>query len=67
MHARHLKTKMEVAIKLLKNCFTNDYEAKKLLNEIQFMRQLSETNDNCFLPHLYDVITPKDVNTASAE
>lgn len=34
IHARHIQSKLDVAIKLMKNCFRNDYEAKKLLNEI---------------------------------
>ena len=67
MHARHLQTKMDVAIKLLKNCFTDDYEAKKLLNEIQFMRQLSAIKENCFTTRLFDVIIPNDVNVETAE
>ena len=52
---------------MIKNCFTNDYEAKKLLQEIQFMRQLSAMKQNCFTPYLFDVITPKDMDSKTTD
>ena len=51
----------------MKNCFRNDYEAKKLLNEIQFMRQLSTTDKNCFTPHIFDIIFPRDLDVTTTE
>lgn len=50
---------MPVAIKLVKNCFKDGYNARKLLSEIQIMRKLTEQKNNCFTTHIYDVIFPE--------
>lgn len=42
--ARHKYTKMQVAIKLLGDTLVDDYQAKKVLSEIQILRQLSSIN-----------------------
>ena len=48
-----------MAIKLIKNCFKDGYNARKLVSEIQIMRKLSEQKSNCFTTHIYDVIFPE--------
>lgn len=45
-----------VAIKLLLNSFSDEYQAKKVLSEIQILRQLSTMKSNVFTTKLEDVI-----------
>lgn len=59
MKARHRQTETDVAIKLLKNCFQNQYEAKKIVSEIQIMRKLSALKTNCYTARIFDVIAPE--------
>ena len=59
--ARNLATNDIVAIKLLKNLFKDDYASKKVLSEIQLMRQLTSLQGNVYTSKLLDVVTP-DVN-----
>ena len=64
--ARHVKSEIFVAIKLLKNCFRDIYNARKVISEIQIMRKLTALKDNCFTTHIFDVITPA-INSNSSE
>ena len=59
MKARHRSTETDVAIKLLKDCFHNQYEAKKIVSEIQIMRKLSAIKSNCYTARIFDVIVPE--------
>jgi len=62
--AEHIKTKTKVAIKLMKNCFNDPYDAKKRVSEIEIMRKLSGIDGNCFTTHLFDIIVP-DIDLSS--
>jgi serine/threonine protein kinase len=53
--ARHIGTGRNVAIKKVSNVFKNDQDAKRLLREIQILRQM-ERHRNVI--KLYDVIEP---------
>jgi mitogen-activated protein kinase 1/3 len=45
-----------VAIKLIINSFTDEYQSKKILGELQILRQLSTMKSNVFTTKLIDVI-----------
>ena len=57
MRARHISSGVHVAIKLMKNLFDSNYSSKKLVSEIQIMRQMTSIQENCFTTKIYDVIT----------
>ena len=67
MKATHRQTGTDVAIKLLKKCFTNQYNSKKIISEIQIMRKLSGVSRNCFTTKIFDVITPADFDYKSPD
>lgn len=54
--ATHKATKTVVAIKLLENCFEDNYNARKVISEIQILRKLSEVPSNVFTTRIFDVI-----------
>lgn len=56
--AKHRVNQNVVAIKLLKDLFKDDYASKKVLSEIQILRQLSVMKSNVFTSKLLDVVTP---------
>ena len=58
----HRETKQLVAIKLMKNIFTDSYQARKTLREIKILRKLSRIPKNLFTTLLLDVILPLDIN-----
>ena len=43
----------------MKNLFDSNYSSKKLVSEIQIMRQMTSIQENCFTTKIYDVITPE--------
>lgn len=47
-----------VAIKLIQNSFNDEYQSKKILSEIQILRQLSTMKSNVFTTKLIDVVAP---------
>lgn len=47
-----------VAVKIIKNVFGTDYQARKVLREVSLLRQLSEIPGNVFTTQLYHVIIP---------
>ena len=51
-------TKIQYAIKLIKNKFKNEYESRKLFREIRIMRKLSQFKSNSFTPKLFKIILP---------
>ena len=57
IRAVHLPSQRTVAIKLIENIFKDDYEAKKMIREIQIMRKLSQFKDNQYTIKLFDIIT----------
>ena len=64
--ARDLKSGKLVAIKLIRNAFSSNYESRKLLREIMILRQLTQMEDNVFSPGLIDILIPaKKTATAS--
>lgn len=56
--AKDLQTGQFVAIKLIRDIFSNSYESRKVLREIMIMRQLTEMEDNVFSPRLRDILIP---------
>ena len=55
----HVPTQTKVAVKMIKNCFKDGYNARKMLSEIQILRKLSEQKSNCFTTQIYDVLYPE--------
>ena len=66
MSAEHIESKTKVAIKLMKNCFSDAYDAKKRISEIEIMRKLSNIEGNCFTTHIFDIIVP-DMDLSSED
>lgn len=60
--AQHKTTKRVYAIKQISNIFSSLYSFKKLIREIQILKQLSQMEGNIFTTKLYDVIIPEDEN-----
>lgn len=57
--AIHLGTGRNVAIKLITGVFTDVYELKKVIREIEILRNFSlMPNGHEFVTTLFDVITP---------
>jgi serine/threonine protein kinase len=65
VHAKHRASGKEVAIKLINNLFKNSYDSKKIVREVQILRQLAEMPDNDFTTKIYDIIAPSDPNDLS--
>jgi mitogen-activated protein kinase 1/3 len=65
VQAKHRKTGTPVAIKLIKNVFKSDYDAKKIIREIQILRQFTQMENNCFTTKIYDIIAPKTLDNLS--
>ena len=57
--AVHKKTCKIVAIKVQKNLFQNDYEARRIINEIQIMKHLNRTTSS---PNLLDLRVSRNLN-----
>ena len=64
--ATHMQTGTKVAIKLMKSSFSDNYDAKKRVSEIQILRKLSAIKDNCFTTKIFDVIF-SDVKLESSD
>lgn len=64
--ATHIETKTEVAIKLMKQTFRDQFNAKKIVSEIEIMRKLTSVKGNCFTTKIFDVILP-EVDVSSDE
>ena len=61
LKAMHRETKQIVAIKLIKNIFSDSYQARKTLREIKILRKLSRIPNNLFTTALLDIILPENV------
>ena len=48
-----------VAIKLIRNAFRNSYEAKKLLREVEILRNFSENKNNIYCTKLHEIVIAK--------
>ena len=60
VEAVHRGSGKKVAIKLLQNCFSDPYEAKKTIREIEILRNFSMMpNGHMFVTKLWDVILPE--------
>lgn len=65
VHAKHRASGKEVAIKLISDLFKNSYDSKKIVREVQILRQLTQMPGNEFTTKIFDIITPpesKDLN-----
>ena len=62
--AVHRETNREVAIKLMKGLFKNEYESKRFLSEIELLRKLSKVKGNIFTVKILDVIVPPDFSAS---
>lgn len=60
VQAKHRATGTIVAIKLLKDIFRSVYESKKVIREVQILRQMTQMPGNQYTTKLYDLITPAD-------
>lgn len=60
--ARHIYSGNTVAIKLMKDICNDKYGAKKIVSEIQILRELSSIKDNVFTTMIFDIITPENVS-----
>jgi serine/threonine protein kinase len=60
LKAVHRETKQHVAIKLMKNIFSDSYQARKTLREIKILRKLSRIPNNLYTTNLKDVILPNE-------
>ena len=58
VHAKSKATGKEVAIKLISGIFRHNYDSKKIIREIQILRQLSQMPNNQFTTKIFDIITP---------
>lgn len=59
MKCKHRVTKEVVAIKHITNLFDNYYTFKKVMREIQIMKEISKMKTNIFTTRLIDVIIPE--------
>lgn len=66
VRAQHIATRKVYAIKLVRDIFDSLYECKKVLREIQILRQLSKMNNNLFTTKLHDIIIPDEENIGDA-
>ena len=62
VQAKHRKTGQEVAIKLINNIFKNEYDSKKIVREIQILRQFTQMENNNYTTKIFDIITPKSIH-----
>ena len=62
VQAKQRSTGKVVAIKLIDNIFKSEYDSKKIVREVQIMRQLTQMEGNQFTTKLYDIITPKNLD-----
>lgn len=60
VQAKHRASGTIVAIKLLKDIFRSVYESKKVIREVQILRQMTQMPGNQYTTKLYDLITPTD-------
>jgi serine/threonine protein kinase len=65
VQAKHRNTGKQVAIKLIDNVFKNEYDSKKIVREIQILRQFTQMPNNQFTTKIYDVITSKKIEDLS--
>lgn len=61
LKAMNRETKQIVAIKFMKNTFSDSYQARKTLREIKILRKLSRIPNNLFTTALIDIILPQNV------
>ena len=61
LKAQNRKTKELVAIKLMKNIFSDEYSARKTLREIKILRKLSQVPNNLFTTKLLELILPENL------
>ena len=59
--AKHRVSQEIVAIKYIHNCFSNQYESRKLLREIRIMRKFNEMKHNNSTVAIKDIILPEGV------
>ena len=52
----HTQTQKLYAIKLVQNCFQNQYTALQIHREIKLLRKLTEMEDNIFTTKVIDII-----------
>ena len=64
MKAQNRETGEAVAIKYISNVFTHYYSFKKVMREIQILRELTKMKGNLFTTKLIEVLVPsnKDFN-----
>ena len=55
---KHIASGKIYAIKLIENCFNDEYSARKAVREIKILRQLSVMNKNVFTTRLHEIILP---------
>ena len=48
-----------MAIKMIQNIFSDIYQCKKVLREIEIMRKLTKMKENIFTTKLVDIIIPR--------
>lgn len=65
VQAKHRNSGKEVAIKLINNIFKSEYDSKKIVREIQILRQFTQMENNSFTTKIFDIITPKSSESAS--
>jgi mitogen-activated protein kinase 1/3 len=65
VQAKHRATGQIVAIKLIEDLFKNSYDSKKIVREIQILRQFTQMANNQFTTKIFDVITPSNPNDLS--
>ena len=56
--AVHRTSGHTVVIKLMKNCLTDPYQARKILRQVSALRKMSQLETNFFMTRLLDVIVP---------
>lgn len=59
MRAKHVQSGKKVAIKLVQNVYDDEYNARKILREVQILRNLTHMKNNVFTTKLFDVIVPE--------
>ena len=65
VQAKHRATGQIVAIKLIEDLFKNSYDSKKIVREIQILRQFTQMANNQFTTKIYDIIAPSDPSDLS--